>query len=1039
MAANNIETRGGSSALQRVVNHFREFGEWLAAGNWVYGAIAFLVIGALLLPPISLPQRLHITGYTRLGAANPSVSHPDGLTVGINPEDGVSLRVRLDSVPQAIFLQGSAGADLKEALAALPPVLQVKSPFYRIQTGSRTTGPATIEVVIPNDAEPWETLDLYTWTGATWEWVGGTLDREQEVLIARVSHLPSSVVVMQTLPVVPAIGTVAHGEVVSGPVAGLLTQVMLPGLYLGADGMLIGRPPTPPSGSPEALLLVGNRPAGQPLNRVLLEDLLANPDVQARHIAEILSKVSGYAGVALNYEGLMPEQRDAFSAFVAALADALHAQGLRLEVMVSPPSRTDSGWDPGGYDWATLGRTADALLFPLPDNPMAYAEGGAAPLLMEWAVGQVGRYRLRAAVSSLSADSGPNESRYVGLGEALAPFGQVQPPAEPSVQPGQEVVFALVGQVTSITPMESAGTYAIAYKTEQGESHTVWLGTPSFLARKLDWALRYHLGGVVVYDLLSAGNMPGVAEAVDRYRVAAGLPQPTALEVVWKVEGPQTAEERVTLSQPEFRWKAPEAAGTYTVSAAIAGVSRGSAQVNVAAPTPTPMPTPTPTPAVGGTAATGAAPACMQARFVADVTVPDGTKFNNNETFQKIWRLRNSGTCDWPEDTALVFASGEKMGGPDSIPVGVVRAGATVDISVDLKAPANSGRYTGLWYVKAGGAKIPGSDVSVVIQAGEVASVPAPAPGARGSFELGGHVANFSFPYASQMRYAGMNWVKTQIRYPADASGVIAAAHAAGFKIQVSALGPANMTGQAGFEQEIARWVAGMAAAGADAIEVWNEPNIDREWQNGLIHPANYTKLLCAAHQAIKAANPGTAVISAAPAPTGYFGGCHPHGCDDKPWLEGMFVAGAANCMDYIGAHHNAGATAPSARTGHPADGGDHHHSWYFLPQTELYYNIFRGTRQLFYTELGYASQEGVEPFPDNFWWGRGTNNAQQAAWLAEAVRLSIQTGMVRCIIVWNVDFLQPIPGDPQNGYAIIRPGGICPACDALNAVLGSR
>lgn len=1041
MAANNTEARGGPSALQRVVNHFREFGEWLAAGNWVYGAIAFLVIGALLLPPISLPQRLHITGYTRLSAANPSVSHPDGLTVLVNPEDNVSLRVRLDSVPQAVFLQGSGGTDLKEALAALPPVLQVKSPFYRIQAGSRTTSPATIEVTIPNDAEPWETLDLYTWTGTTWEWVGGTLDREREVLIAQVPRLPSSVVVMQTLPVVPAIGTVAQGEAVSSPVAGLLTQVMLPGLYLGADGMLIGQPPTPPSGSPDALLLVGNRPAGQPLNRALLEDLLTNPDVQARHIAEILSRVPDYAGVALNYEGLMPEQRDAFSAFVAALADALHAQSLRLEVMVPAPSRTDSGWDPGGYDWAALGRAADTLVFPLPDDPLAYTEGGPVQSLMEWAVGQVGRYRLRAAISSLSADSGPDGIRYVGLEEALAPFGQVQPPAESSVQPGQEVVFALVGQVTSITPIESAGTYAIAYKTPQGESRTVWLGTPSFLARKLDWALRYHLGGVVVHHLLSAGNMPGVAEAVDGYRVAAGLPQPTALEVVWKVEGPQTAEERVTLSQPEFRWKAPEAAGTYTVSAAIAGVSRGSAQMNVAAPAPMPTPTPTPAPVASMTAATGAAPACMQAQFVADVTVPDGTKFNNNETFKKTWRLRNSGTCDWPEDTVLVFASGEKMGGPDSVPVGLVKAGATVDISVDLKAPANPGRYTGLWYVKTGGAKIPGSDVTVVIQAGEVASAPpsAPAPVARRNFELGGHVANFGFPYASQMRDAGMNWVKTQIRYPADASGVIAAAHAAGFKIQVSALGPANMTGQAGFEQEIAQWVARMAAAGADAIEVWNEPNIDREWQNGLIHPANYTKLLCAAYQAIKAANPGTAVISAAPAPTGYFGGCYPHGCDDKPWMEGMWNAGAANCLDYLGAHHNAGATAPSARTGHPADGGDHHHSWYFLPQTELYYNIFRGTRQLFYTELGYASQEGVEPFPDNFWWGRGTNNAQQAAWLAETVRLSTQTGMVRCIIVWNVDFLQAIPGDPQNGYAIIRPGGICPACDALRAVMGSR
>ncbi|RMF34277.1 MAG: hypothetical protein D6759_06070 [Chloroflexi bacterium] len=139
--------------------------------------------------------------------------------------------------------------------------------------------------------------------------------------------------------------------------------------------------------------------------------------------------------------------------------------------------------------------------------------------------------------------------------------------------------------------------------------------------------------------------------------------------------------------------------------------------------------------------------------------------------------------------------------------------------------------------------------------------------------------------------------------------------------------------------------------------------------------------------------------------------------------------------MDFIGAHHNAGATSPSARSGHPADQTGHH-SWYFLPQTELYYNIFRGTRQLFYTEMGYASQEGVPPFSDMFAWARGTNNAQQAAWLAEAVRLSISTGMVRVIIVWNIDF--PRYGyDPQDGYAIIRPDGSCPACETLHQVMG--
>jgi hypothetical protein len=252
------------------------------------------------------------------------------------------------------------------------------------------------------------------------------------------------------------------------------------------------------------------------------------------------------------------------------------------------------------------------------------------------------------------------------------------------------------------------------------------------------------------------------------------------------------------------------------------------------------------------------------------------------------------------------------------------------------------------------------------------------------------------------------------------------------------------MVTQPNFHADYTAWVASLAAAGAHAIEVWNEPNIDREWQVGQISPAAYTQLLCASYSAIKAANPNTAVISAAPAPTGFFGGCSGNGCDDKPWLEGMFNAGAANCMDYIGAHHNSGATAPSASTGHPSDGGDRHHSWYFLPQTQLYFNIFGGARKLFYTEMGYASQEGVPTFTDctdypppcsSFAWARGTDNSEQAAWLAEAVSLSRSTGMVANIIVWNIDFVR-YGFDPQDGYAIIRPGGACPACDSLRSAM---
>ena len=53
-----------------------------------------------------------------------------------------------------------------------------------------------------------------------------------------------------------------------------------------------------------------------------------------------------------------------------------------------------------------------------------------------------------------------------------------------------------------------------------------------------------------------------------------------------------------------------------------------------------------------------------------------------------------------------------------------------------------------------------------------------------------------------------------------------------------------------------AGFVADVAALGADAIEIWNEPNIDREWPAGMIYGAEYTQLLAAAYTAIKARAP---------------------------------------------------------------------------------------------------------------------------------------------------------------------------------------
>ncbi|MEZ4591663.1 MAG: NBR1-Ig-like domain-containing protein [Chloroflexota bacterium] len=80
--------------------------------------------------------------------------------------------------------------------------------------------------------------------------------------------------------------------------------------------------------------------------------------------------------------------------------------------------------------------------------------------------------------------------------------------------------------------------------------------------------------------------------------------------------------------------------------------------------------------------------------FVQDITVPDDTVFGPGETFEKIWQLRNIGTCPWTTDYSLIFAGGDDLGGPLSVPLeSAVVPGQTVDITLPLTAPETLGTY----------------------------------------------------------------------------------------------------------------------------------------------------------------------------------------------------------------------------------------------------------------------------------------------------------------------------------------------------------
>jgi hypothetical protein len=83
---------------------------------------------------------------------------------------------------------------------------------------------------------------------------------------------------------------------------------------------------------------------------------------------------------------------------------------------------------------------------------------------------------------------------------------------------------------------------------------------------------------------------------------------------------------------------------------------------------------------------------------VADVSIPDNTQLAPGEPFVKTWRVRNSGTCVWGSDYALVFVNGEPMGGQAPVPLPQpVQPGNEVDLTISLVAPANTGVYRGEW------------------------------------------------------------------------------------------------------------------------------------------------------------------------------------------------------------------------------------------------------------------------------------------------------------------------------------------------------
>ncbi len=984
--------------------------------------VVVLIVAGLFLPPISLGQRLGLGNSGETPGTATAVTEQAAIPGAINLSTNAASVSKLE-----------AGA---AALATLPSNATLQGDAYAISyEGDAPMGSAALN--IPATAGSLDTLDLYGWDGAAWRFLPSQIDTAAQQIVSNEGPLPQAIAMMQTTAVAaPAIGAeLLPGQQLPVELLPQLTEVTAGTLTLVGNGELLGDLVVVPTGAYAQMLRATN--TGAVVDQASLTALLGDAAAQTNHINTLVERAAAgnYAGVNLDYQGAAANQSAAFTSFVADLAEALHGQGLDLAVTLSAPQRVNNSWDTAGQDWAALGQAADIIYLQMPLNPTVYGENGAADQLLNFAIRQINRYKLTPLISANAVDNIGESFRELPNTEALANFGSlqfVQGGAE--VDPGTAVEVALSG---TAGPLEWDGT-SLAYKysyEQSGQTHHVWLGNEAALAQRMSLAQTYNLRGVAVRGLGVISDGAGYTAAFNNYLGAGEALQPTGAAIVWTV---QDADQSVLASSSgealSFTWEGVETPGEYNINVEFALGENVTMLDSLTVAVPEPE------------ESEPVAEAPAETESVAEAT-PEATETPTSST-----------PLDPGEADAVVNTGANVRVGP-GLGYGTIAGGANPGDKVSLIGRSSDSNWLNIimpdgqtegWIfatlvtVNAGvdiGA-LPVPEIVVSDGGGDDGGGSAPPPVApppisNAGFELGGQA--FGAPFG-MMSYSGMNWIKRQHKWSpgqngAELAGIITEAHNAGFKILISIPGAPYPSGLPDFGAYTT--FLGQVASlpdPPDALEIWNEMNIDAEWPAGQIDPSSYVNnMLAPAYNAIKAANSNIMVISGAPAPTGFFGGCGSGGCDDAPYVAGMTAAGAASYMDCVGVHYNEGILSPNQESGDPRS---EHYTRYFWGMVNAYWNAVGGARPLCFTELGYLTPEGYGSLPGGFAWAGNVTVSQQAQWLAEAASLSASSGKVRMMIVWNVDSTT-WGSDPQAGYAIIRPGGGCAACETLRSVMG--
>jgi spore germination protein YaaH len=271
---------------------------------------------------------------------------------------------------------------------------------------------------------------------------------------------------------------------------------------------------TPYAGAADATVVNGAKSKGvaviptisNAFDAARVHSMLATATTRAAHVSAIVNLVTskGYDGFDVDYESLQAADRDLYSAFIAALATALHGQGKKLTVAVHPKTSEPGTWDgPPAQNYAAIGQSADKVRVMAYDYHWDSSPAGAvAPI--GW-VDQVAQF---------SASQIPPAK--VQLGVPLYGYDWVGSTGTGQVWTDLEKTRTAANATRQWSSADAAPWFSYS---ANGTAHVAWYEDAQSVDAKLAIVDKYGLGGAIFWRL--GGEDPAVwTKARSRWGVA---------------------------------------------------------------------------------------------------------------------------------------------------------------------------------------------------------------------------------------------------------------------------------------------------------------------------------------------------------------------------------------------------------------------------------------------------------------------------------------------------------------------------------------